>query len=204
MLCKAVYVCIQMYRKKTWKSQYQAVNCGDRWREMDRVRGWTVTHFFFYKVLSWLNFFTICTHVFLSPLREKGIKIEAEDSTFIAKKKAPLTFCTEPKEQSKREKGHQWGQQLTTAHSLPCAEPGISFRSRKNPKRCSSALRLYFKFLNVGSLGPLDIATLYIFSLFHFQASGRCIFSLSRAVAGEVSKENKHELWASVQLSFSR
>lgn len=43
------------------------------------------------------------------------------------KKKAPLILCTEPREESKREKGHQWGQQLAIAHSLPCAELALVF-----------------------------------------------------------------------------
>lgn len=76
-----------------------------------------------------------------------GIKIGEEGSTFVTKKKPlSLTLCAEPKEESKREKGHQWG------HSLLCAELGTGFCSRKNPKRCHSALRLYFRFLNVGTI----------------------------------------------------
>lgn len=67
----------------------------------------------------------------------------------MAKKKVPLILCTKAKEESKREKGHQWTQQLATALSLPCAELGTRPQSRKNPKGCSSALRPYFKFLNV-------------------------------------------------------
>lgn len=52
----------------------------------------------------------------------------------MAKKKVPLILCTKAKEESKREKGHQWTQQLATVLSLPCAELGTHSQSRKNPK----------------------------------------------------------------------
>lgn len=71
---------------------------------------------------------------------------------YCKKESSTLSFSALSQKKSKREKDHQWDQQLATALSLPCAELGTSSQSRENPKRCSPALRLYFKFLNVGMI----------------------------------------------------
>lgn len=141
---------LYIYRKKALRNQHQADNCGDLWKGMNRVGGWTVTLFFLHALECLFLFFgNMCSCIYSFCKGKGGIKIGEEDSVFIAKKKAPLILCTKAKEESKREKGHQWSQHLATALSLPCAELGTSSQNRKNPKRCSFALRLYFKFLNV-------------------------------------------------------
>lgn len=79
-----------------------------------------------------------------------------------------LILCTKAKEESKREKGHQWGQQLAAAHSLAYAELALVFRVERLLGDALLSWGCISDSLMQSWSLSLDIARLYIFSLFYF------------------------------------